>query len=590
MGQTTSAHVTSGNNQRDSVLSDYQISTAIESMFKSPNTTKYDSVRIERSANMLETSPVEVDTIVNGMKGGNRTRLSIVPLRKRYKEDSGQKDQTGGGDTNNLTSDDLRFVRNVVYQNDQDLNNSGNAEFSKPIFQHIKSTDYTSNINNGMFSATSVDSVSGGSGYSNTFSPTSAEPVSDRNMNFSPTSAEPVSDRHMTFSPTSAEPLSDRNVNFSATSVNNSVEAGLNNFSPTSAEPVSEKHEVFSATSVDNVHSDSKTGGKNIYSIDKEINTIKNFINNTLKQRGGDNTNANVEQNNKVDTSKQISGRPTFDILSEEGLAEIRDNLARHGINGKNNMAPNGDTNNAPQKGGKFDAELRTFRDNILNNSKSNDHENYSATSPDPSRSLWDLKGGKPSKKDDDDKDNEKNKKKDDEENEDDDNDDNDDNDEDDEDDDDEDEDDEDDDEDEEGEEGEEESLGVQSGASKNKSNDKAQKQDQAQETPQDRRKKLSKDDSSSSNSSSESEDSSSSDSSSEITDAAVAVMHYSIDKAMDKRNNRSKYLKNNGYNVTSNSERDYKIKNNITYSSDVHNSVGGSDYLNTMRNRDRSG
>jgi len=111
--------------------------------------------------------------------------------------------------------------------------------------------------------------------------------------------------------------------------------------------------------------------------------------------------------------------------------------------------------------------------------------------------------------------------------------------------------------------------------------------------TPQERRQKLNEDGSDSSSSDDDSDDSkssSSSDSSSDITDSAVAVLHNSIEKTADRRNNRSKYLKDNGYKVTSNSERDYKIKNKLNYSSEAHNSVGGSDYLNSMRNRDRSG
>lgn len=164
MGSSTSAYVKPGNSsQGDNELTNAQICNNIENLFKSPNTSRdlntVNSLRIEHSGNMLETSPVEVDTIVNGMKGGNRSRLSIIPERKRYKDaDTSSTKTSKQTNNNNLTSDDIRFVKNIVYQKEE-TNLSGGNNDQNSIFAPVNSQE-NPDANFGAFSATSVDFMS----------------------------------------------------------------------------------------------------------------------------------------------------------------------------------------------------------------------------------------------------------------------------------------------------------------------------------------------------------------------------------------------------------------------------------------------
>jgi len=228
--------------------------------------------------------------------------------------------------------------------------------------------------------------------------------------------------------------------------------------------------------------------------------------------------------------------------LSEDGLTDIRNSLAKHGAL-------------KMQNGGNVDMDLKTYKDNLLGQQCGSADVSYSATSDDPSNFLSTMKGGADddSKKKDSDDDN-------------DDNDDNEDLDEDDEDDEDDNEEEDDNDEDEDEDDDNEEESSSQDGGHMLRES-----------------------------SSSSSSTSSSSSSDSDVSDGSITIMHHAINRAMDKKNNKSKYLKNNGYKMTSNSDDDYKnykINNKMVYSnsnSSSDASIGGSDYLNALRNRDRN-
>jgi hypothetical protein len=564
MGQGQSTSDNNTNCERQKTLSDAQIRSNIENLFKAPQTdNNNDTVKIVRTeTNKYDTSPVVVDTIVDNQRGGNSSRLTVMPLRKRYKDD--QKSSTSNlsnvsntQNKNNQSGDNLDFIGNVVYNNQ---NGGSNNTLKNNIFSAKQSSLTKSN--------------------SNTFSPTSAELIGGAAEAFSPTSAEQPNEN-----------------------------IGADIFSPTSIDPsnddINNNNDAFSPTSVDmhggNILSDANRLTENPNSIDGEIQAIRKFINKT-KQQGGNQNNQqfNTQLNNQQFNNQQFNnqqsinqpqitsgqqlntqpflqsntmsngvGKPRIELLSEEGLADIRDSLTRSGVKLQNG-------GNGKNKGNMLDDELKSFRDNILEAANVS-----SATSPDPSSSLKKMKGGASAKSEKTDK---STKEKEDENDDDDDDDDNDE----DEDEDEDENDDEDEDEDEEDEEeNEEDGLAINSGA-KNKS--------KTEKTPQERRNDLNKEknDSESDSSSDDSNGSGSSDNSSseeeEINDDGFAIMQNSIEKSKDRRENNSKYLKNNGYKITSNSDRDYKIKNNTIYSSDVHTAVGGSDYLNTMRNRDRSG
>jgi len=57
-----------------------------------------------------------------------------------------------------------------------------------------------------------------------------------------------------------------------------------------------------------------------------------------------------------------------------------------------------------------------------------------------------------------------------------------------------------------------------------------------------------------------------SSSSSSEEDTVPIAFIHKSMNKTADRRKNNSKYLKDNNYKVTSNSDRDNKINNKLVF------------------------
>src|SRR5438094_701047 len=93
MGQTTSAqqvqtdHTQFGgygnhSDYKNSILTNAQLSDNIENLFRSQNSMGSDSIQIKNSNRMMSTSAVDVDTIINGMKGGNNSRISVVPKRQ----------------------------------------------------------------------------------------------------------------------------------------------------------------------------------------------------------------------------------------------------------------------------------------------------------------------------------------------------------------------------------------------------------------------------------------------------------------------------------------------------------------------------
>lgn len=607
MGQVTSTQHAQAGGHGGSVLTNAQISDNIERLFQSHNTTRLDSVQIRRSTKAMSTSPVEVDTIINGMKGGNTSRVSAIPKRQRYGTVPKAKSAHIGGAANNnqLDSEDLRYVRNMVYQKNM---KGGVGSPQKDEADPIVDSSH-------LFSKQQVPSSSGlGSATSDSsrdilMSQTSDDDPEhhdehelghehdDEHLEMSQTSDvdpdELVSDKEhedvsqgkpmvssldaiksrlsklpvegVTAQSSPGQSVKPKTPLQKADDVVPVLQSAIVSGSPVKSSP-SNLADASSKTSPakgspsvygesnlaqgevqlakpEDLSMESNLVGGNKSSIDKEIQLIRKMINNTVKQRGG-----NGDKSDNTDT------RVLEDILSEDGLADIRAGLAKHGVL-------------AQQKGGNFDADLKSFRDTIL----SNQAEVFSATSPDPSNYIAALRGGaKNGAKDDEStnkkKDTKKAKTDDDEEE---------DELEDEEDDDDED-DDEDADDDEEEDEGDDEE-----GARDTTSQDGGNQDDDDDEDNSS---------SSGSGSSSTSSKSSSSTSESDVSDGTITIMHQSINRAMDRKKNTSKYLKDNNYTITSNSDRDYKINNKLVYSSqtsDAHNSVG-SEYLSNMRNRDR--
>ncbi|VBB18006.1 hypothetical protein YASMINEVIRUS_469 [Yasminevirus sp. GU-2018] len=592
MGQATSTQVQTGSGriEEDDTLTNAQLGHNIESLFKSPHSTRIDSVRIDRTDRAMDTSPVEVDTIVNQLKGGNRSRVSVIPARQRYKvTPKSVISKVGGASTGgfNLNSEDIRFVRDMVYQNrrggaleddqGQDVDSSRDLSASpepQSVFRPASSNDAQGDLG-GLDSATSpFDPLSATSQDDPTLSASSPfdredeegqeqedeqeqeeleEDDDDQNTNINTTTVEynevPLASKIQDVSPSTIKQSQD-NSNPAVVAIpvpdvpKESPKAQMSVASveqtPSVVQDLPKMENPSPVVSSEQVFVSNLVGGQS--SLDKDIKMIRRLIDNTVRQRGG---NTNGEQQ----TQTQVSKENMEELLSEDGLADIRESLAKNGVIKRT------------QNGG-GDNDLKIFRDNILNQSA----ETYSNTSPDPSNFLEEMAGGSKKKASKDDEDDEDLEEDDDDDGEDDD------------DDVEKDEDDDDDNDDEEEEDLGEEEDGVatssQEGGDGLKDDDSSSSDD---------------DSSSSSNSSGSSSSSSSSDS--EISRGAITIMHNAINKTMERKQNNSKYLKNNGYKVTSNSDRDYKINNKMMYSSqssDVHSSVGGSDYLNSMRNRDR--
>jgi hypothetical protein len=610
MGQANSAQQnTVKSNHQNSVLTNAQISQNINKLFRSQDTTMLESTRIHRTNTAVNTSSVEVDTILNGMKGGNNSLVSIVPKRQRFKN-SVKPVQNKPGKTL-FDSPDLQYVRDAVYGkhhggNGNDANNdagfSDTSAFTDQVNNDAGFSDtspYIDQPDNGAeFSDTSAftDQV-GGAGFSDTSAFTDQV---NNDAGFSDTSPyidQP--DNGAEFSDTSAFTDQVGGAGFSDTSAMDSQKNNVDPatiYSPTSATATAPDNEptIYSPTSAmapDNNDSvlDGRDNGvpanipgaagssgstywtpgqdggnrnRNTGTIEQEINIIRKFIDNTAKQRGGSEAGANT--NNNIDKIVPLAekSKNTADILSDDGLDEIRQGLAKHGI--------------VAQKGGNLDADLMTFKNKILNQDPVQTNDVFSVTSPDPINYQPIMKGGDPDKskakksenqkkgsQNNPDKDQDDDLDEDAEEEEE-------------EDDLDEDEDDDDDDDDDPDDENDTESQ--DGGQNDHKEKDKKKNKEKRNKS------------SSESSSSKTSTSTSSSSSDSDLNTGSIAVMHGAINRAMDRKKNNSKYLTHN-YTVTSNSDRDYKIDNRPIYSSqssDIHNSIGGSDYLNNLRNRDR--
>ena len=620
MGQTFSTEYQTGSGHFDKKLTNTQIIHNIESMFRSPNSTKIDSVSIQRTDHAMTTSAVAVDTIIK-QHGGNGSNLSVIPKRQRFKSSprantnsiqdyaprleggstvqttkktkDQQMDKTKEYKKNhpqgqifsqistpvkpiiNLTnkhsatltggfgldSEDIRFVRNVIYQNGRgtekdDLHHEIiNSAPANKIFGGRTPNVSSLAPANQVFSATSADlpTLSGGVSLSSAdqvFSATSASA--------SPASANQV------FSATSAD-LPTLSGGVSLSSADQVFSATSASASPASA------NQVFSATSAD---LPTLSGGVSLSSADQVFSATSASASSASAGRVFSATSADLPTLSGGATLAPANSEPTLGKGTvSDSVTLLRNFINKHPpiksntSDGKNDMT----THKPSQSGGCCGVDgtndLKNFKDSLITHS----HSMYSATSPDPSLVLNNMKGGAPKKKKNDEENDKEDDKEDDEEN-------------------DKEDDKEDDEEDDEEEEDEDEEEDAdQDGGSSEVNHDKG-------DTDSSKQKSSSSSDSDSDSRSSDSSSSSDSPSSSRGVNSASSggatkFTQDVINKTMNRKLNKSKYLKNNGYKLTSNSERDYRITKNVIYStptSEMRSSVGGSDYLNSMRNRDR--
>jgi hypothetical protein len=619
MGQGNSTrssdNQTALNNHRSNALTNSQISHNINNLFKSSHTTKIDSaINMERSARQMSTSQVEVDTIIEMKGGGNYSKVSILPKRRRYKAD--YKDSNflaANRQATQLESEDISYLRNIIYQGQS----GGNGEDLKNIFATGDNNDTETDLaatpvglteadnnNRSIFSNNGVDNNGmDNNGMDNNGMDNNGMDNNSMNNNmnndndhFSATSNGNMYSATSRGTATTADStnMTQRDEDFdnmfvvppqSSQMQTNNGEITPNTQLPSIVpQPPTVSQQITPQTpptlpiivqqSSDQQSSDqqqkdllallgdNQSGGN---TIEHDINEIRSVINSAAKQRGGVPTTLN-----------------THDVSSDDGLKEIRANLAKHGVPLNDSMTANTSVtassllntravqsppttqgaaqstpitqggSNIPSgsiRGGNIDDALLDFKNNILNNKNNSPGNIYSITTPNPINLANSMKGGKGKDKDavEEDEGDE----------------------------------DEDDDEDEEDDEGEDEE------------DEDEEEDDNTEETGQNGGNAFvthgdDSSSSSSSNSNSSSSSTSSSDSTSEFSSTGINAMHEAINKSADRKKNISKYLQNN-YTVTSNSERDYKMNSRPIYSSQSSDPHIGSEYLNSLRNRDRS-
>lgn len=507
-----------------------QLSDNVENMFKSSLTSRnMSNTHISQSYHPVSTSSVDVDTIINMSGGGSR--VSVLPRRRRYQQTQSDYDNDSmfGGDNTmdmSINTDDINYVKDLIYP--QNSESQVNTEDVGNNLLNIAAEMPNNDSEMTRLNSASVDyaiSTESVGGFSATSHMNQADAAS---LAHSATSAGMPYDSVSIgdFSATSPDMPMDTVNEFSATSPDMPVDT-VNQFSATSPGMPSESLSInnFSATSPDVNMDGGFSAPNNFNTIDAEINAIRQHLNATIhKQNGG----SGVANDNSL-PQPQPQSQVNEDILSEDGLSTIRASLAKQGVV---NMQEGGNIE------GNIDADLQAYREKLLQN-----NNNFSATSPDPSNILNNMVGGNQSDSDEDDED-------------------------------------------------------IDEDADEDVDDSDSDSEDDEDEMKGGVTRKSKSSSSSSDDSESDSDtDSSSSLSSSSYENGRLLVendlseVQRSINRTMNRRNTNSKYLRNNEYKVTSNSDRDYKITNRMVYSSqssDVHASVGGSEYLNSLRNRDR--
>jgi hypothetical protein len=138
------------------------------------NDFKAYTPHINFSLDSIQTSQPNVSTIPAPMAGGNNSRVSLVPQRRRYVIDSDQP-KTGGKyvsaeqDTN-LNSDEYKYIKNMVYSDLVNNNQDGGdgSLYSDTTLEGGTVYSATSHTQNGGGSVYSDTTLEGGTVYSAT--------------------------------------------------------------------------------------------------------------------------------------------------------------------------------------------------------------------------------------------------------------------------------------------------------------------------------------------------------------------------------------------------------------------------------------
>lgn len=498
MGQSASAQQV--DTKKISNLTNEQIAYNVNKMFTMSNTIDTVHMGTKYDAPPSATSSINIDTLVDEMKGGNTSRVSVFPKRCRYNINLNESlvggDNANGALENNIEPNQktVEFVRNMI-NNNSSVNESASINNSAGVV-----------LNNN----TAVET---------TLNQTPRNPVLQTIGEAPGDLAEGVVDTAVDFV---------KDVGKTAIDVGTGLVQTVKDVT-TSKDETANTKEIVKEAPKDAVSGLVKTGESTVKNVVKTVSdlatnivdTVKNVVTPTANddaQSGGHSLQNNINAirnilNNSI--SKQDGGL-NEQLISDDDLKNIKANLSKHGI--------------VDQSGGSMDNELEQYKNSLLNN---NTLQNmYSATSSDPVNFDKTIQTGGAHDDDDDDDDVD-----------DDDND----------------------------------ARNVVKNKKKSNNNDRNvvktnKKKDDDEEDDEDE----------------DDDDEDDEDDDTTTDDDLNEEEHGKLDKLMDKKNNKYKFL--NNYKVTSNSERDYKIDGKPLYSSQSSEfqSSHGSEYLNNLRNRDR--
>ena len=228
------------------------------------NDFKAYTPHINFSLDSIQTSQPNVSTVPVPMTGGNNSRVSIVPQRRRYVIDSDQS-KTGGKyvsakqDTN-LNSEEYKYIKNMVYS---DLVNNNQDGGDGSLYSETTQDGGT------VYSATSHTQNGGGSVYSDT--------TQSGGTIYSATS-------HTHNGGGCGCSASENNVEYSATS---NTQNGGEIYSATSVTQQESKHRNPDGYSVGGSTLMSETS---LFNTDKDIQEVQQYLE-TLKAQNGGNDN-----------------------------------------------------------------------------------------------------------------------------------------------------------------------------------------------------------------------------------------------------------------------------------------------------------
>jgi hypothetical protein len=541
MGNSNSNELNNRYQQHGGNMSSADISANINKLFRTVQTEADTHANMFNTMSPVnQTSIVDLESILNEMKGGgNNSRISIVPKRKRFNQNG--YSQNGGAERNSHVSDveDLNYINSVLngggFQkknifNQQCGGGDGNVydlnDLIGTVIERIgkqeqeekqeEKQEEDSSANN--FSATSDDKQ-------------------EQEQEQQEEKQEEQQEQQEQEPSTTIFPSENIYQQEPSTTILPSENIYQQEPKEKEKEQEQEEHSSannFSATSDDKQEEQEGGGLIDDLSIERELNSIRALLNEKKNaQKGGNGGRETVEVLSDHGLNKiretlsktrdfNLSGGGNGDqveILSDHGLNNIRDKLAKLGVIDSQKSVDN--------KGANTNV-IDHLKEKIFNQnggSVESDH-NYSETSIEPINYQKFI-----------------------------------------------------------------ENIN-QSGGTQQKSVSNDSESDSVSDSDSDDSESDSDSDSDSgSGSDSESDSDSGSDGQlGGFSSDGLNKMENAVNKRMNRHENKSRYLKNN-YNVTSSSERDYKIYSRPIYSSqisDASNQFGGSEYLNKLRNIDR--